>query len=75
MQEIDEESPLHGVAAIFCATYCILVREFKKALDIIAFYKDNTDNEIYKKFEGKILTFIPKEDNVTNFYDYVKSAA
>lgn len=68
-REIDESSPLYGVGIIFRAVYLTIIQDFSEAFDTVAYYREVSDNEIYKLFEDKIVSFIPKNSNV--FYMHV----
>ena len=74
LQEISSGSDLYPVSIIFMATYHILQKDFSEAFDTIAFYDGFEDNIIYKMFEDKIATFIPKT-NLIYFSQYLKSVA
>ena len=74
LQEINPSSPLHAVAIVFMATYHVLQKDFSEAFDTIAFYDGFEDNMIYKLFEDKITTYLPKS-NLIYFKDFFKTAA
>jgi hypothetical protein len=73
--EINETSPLYGVAIIFRAIYLVMTQDFSEAFDTVAYYREVSDNEIFKLFEDKIVSFLPKSTNVIYLNDFVGKVA